>query len=288
MKISTEINSIASIVGEEKAVELVAKAGFDGWDYSLFPMARYDFNSCKVLDIDHPLRNGNAIAFSKRLKKIGEDNGIVCNQSHAPFPVFNKEIKDSLKKAIECTAVAGGKICIIHPNNDLNAERNAELYMSLLPFAVSHNVKIAVENMWNWNGEKDCAEICACSTPKSFNEHLKLLPKEHIGACLDIGHAEMRGLNTSAVELIYALKERLIALHIHDNDKWHDSHNIPYSMDIDFKPILKALKEVKYSGYFTLEADMYLRKGYNTENVIDGVKNLYKSAKRLSEEYERV
>ena len=42
MKISTEIGSIACIVGEEKAVELVAKAGFDAWDFSMFDMVKYD------------------------------------------------------------------------------------------------------------------------------------------------------------------------------------------------------------------------------------------------------
>ena len=37
MKISTEIASAAALVGEEKAVEYTAKAGFDAWDFSMFP-----------------------------------------------------------------------------------------------------------------------------------------------------------------------------------------------------------------------------------------------------------
>ena len=40
MKTSTEIYSIALHTGEEKAVELVAKAGFDAWDFSMFNMCR--------------------------------------------------------------------------------------------------------------------------------------------------------------------------------------------------------------------------------------------------------
>ena len=39
MKISTEIESISKHVGEHKAVELCAKAGFDGWDFTMFDMA---------------------------------------------------------------------------------------------------------------------------------------------------------------------------------------------------------------------------------------------------------
>ena len=44
MKISTEINSAAKRIGEEKTVELVAKAGFDAFDLSMFEMARFDWD----------------------------------------------------------------------------------------------------------------------------------------------------------------------------------------------------------------------------------------------------
>ena len=87
--------------------------------------------------------------------------------------------------------------------------------------------------------------------------------------------------------MIKALDHRLAALHIHDNDKWHDSHQIPFSMDIDFMPIIKALKEIDYKGYFTLEADCYL-KAYNSDNVLDGIKNLADSAKKLVEMYDNL
>ena len=87
MRISTEIYSAANLVGEEKAVEYVAKAGFDAWDFSMFSMCG-DFNwMTREFDkSDHPLAGKDYLAFARRLKKIGEDNGIVCNQSHAPFP----------------------------------------------------------------------------------------------------------------------------------------------------------------------------------------------------------
>ena len=42
MKISTEIASAAKIIGEEKAIEYYAKAGFDAWDFSMFNMCKYD------------------------------------------------------------------------------------------------------------------------------------------------------------------------------------------------------------------------------------------------------
>ena len=97
--------------------------------------------------------------------------------------------------------------------------------------------------------------------------------------------AEMKGLGTSAEEMILKLGDRLAALHIHDNDMY-DSHQIPFSMDIDFDKIVAALKKIKYKGYFTLEASYYLN-NYNKENVFDGIKNLSAAARKLADMFEK-
>ncbi len=285
MKISSEIKSTAAIIGEERAVEALAKAGFDAWDFSLHPMSGYDRKTKTFLPSDHPLAGKDSLAFARKLKQIGLDNGIECNQSHAPYPTNRPEIRTSLKKAIECTAEAGGGICVIHPENRKSAEENLELFAELLPFAKECGVKIATENMWLWDKEKDEAMFAACATPEDFCKHIDLAADENLVACLDIGHAEMRGSGTTAVEMIKALGKRLQALHIHDNDKWHDLHQIPFSMRLDYKPIVRALKEIGYKGYFTLEAVNYLQ-DCDEDSVFKGVQNLANAAKKLADMYE--
>ncbi len=280
LKTSTEIGSASKIIGEEKAVEYYAKAGFDAWDFSMFDMARYDWKNSKFIENGPPLNGENYLAFARKLKKIGEDSGIVCNQSHAPFPTNIPGIDSYLKRAIECTAEAGGKICVIHPMNSAGASENAEMFSKLLPFAKECGVKIATENMFNWDGEADVARFAACMTPESFNEHLDAVNDDYFVACLDIGHAEMKGTNTNAPEMIRSLGKRLAALHIHDNDKHHDSHQIPFSMNIDFAAVVKALKDIGYSGYLTLEADRYL-KDYTEDNIFEGMKKLCESVNRI-------
>ena len=150
--VSTEIGSVSKFTGERVAVELVAKAGFDAWDFSMFGnMVLYDGRRKKVRPNSHPLAGENYLAFARELRRIGEDNGIFCNQSHAPFPSAVPEIRPFLKRAIECTAEAGGKTCVIHLCNNWGTEQNAEMFFELLPFAKSCGVKIATENMWNWD-----------------------------------------------------------------------------------------------------------------------------------------
>ena len=287
MKISTEIASIAKTVGKEKAIELCAKAGFDAWDFSMFDMCRIDWATNSPLKDENQINSAHYLEFARKLKQIGLDNGIVCNQSHAPFPVNNPAVRSCLKLAIECTAEAGGEICVIHPDCFKTAEENAEMYAELLPFAKSCNVKIATENMWDWDNVKNESCFAACATGEDFKKHIDIINDDYFVACLDLGHAEMRGSGDGAVNMIRTLGHRLKALHIHDNDRHHDNHQIPFSMNVNFEEIVKALKEVGYNGYFTLEADAFL-KDYNENNVFDGVVKLKKSVRKLADIFEKL
>jgi sugar phosphate isomerase/epimerase len=280
LKTSTEIASIARIVGELKAVELVAKAGFDAYDLSLFEMARYDGK--QVVQKGHPLQSKDALQYVRQIKQVATDHGIVCNQSHAPFPVYCPEIRDLLKTAIEFTAEAGGEIVVIHPDNYKTAEENAEMYLELLPFAKSCGVKIATENMWNWYAGDEQASPAACSDPESFLAHLKAVNDPYFVACLDIGHAAMWGLNTTPAEMIHALGNHLQALHIHDNDCRGDHHQLPFTMGIDFNAVVKALKEVNYTGWLTMEVDRYCHDA-TAETVAEKVQNMANCAKKLAQ-----
>ena len=281
MKTSTEIGSTAAFTGMEKAVELVAKAGFDCWDFSLFGMATYSWSKRERMYVGDPLeQRDTALKLAQTLRKTGESLGITCNQSHAPFPVSCEPIRECLPLALECTAEAGGKICVIHPDNNKNAAENAAMYKELLPYAHEYGVMIATENMWNWDNETDQATSAACSDGKSFTEHIDIVNDPFLVACVDVGHAEMKGLGTTAADMIKELGHRVKALHLHDNDKWHDDHALPFTKKIDYAPVICALKQIGYAGEFTLETN--LAKVERTD-VFDGLKKMSQAAKRLAE-----
>ena len=280
-RLSTECGSAARLVGEERAIEYIARAGFDAFDLTMLEMAKYDKKRGIAIDTGHPLASGEYLSFVRRLRRVARDSGIVCNQTHAPHPTSAPNIRDSLMRAIECTAEIGASICIIHPQNNATVEENAQMFSSILPFAREYNVTVACENMWNWNAEEDHARPAACSTPESFVKHLDAVGDERLVACLDIGHAEMYGLGTSAPEMIEALGERLAALHVHDNDRHRDKHQIPFSMDIDLCAVAEALGRVGYSGYITLEANRFLD-AYTPDNALEGLKKMYAAAQRFA------
>ena len=65
MKTSTEIASATKIVGEEKAVELIARAGFDGWDFSMSAMWTYNWGTHSFEENAHPLSSGDYLGFAR-------------------------------------------------------------------------------------------------------------------------------------------------------------------------------------------------------------------------------
>lgn len=256
--ISTEIGSFGEYGDNEKIISLLKKVGFEAYDFSVM-----EKSFCRDIFIDKDDYKERA----EKLRKFSHNLGIICNQTHAPFPTaivgneeYNQKAFIKVKRAIEVSGILGAKICVVHPCNDRTPQENAIFYNSLAPIAKSCGVKIALENMWNWDEEKDEAIPAACSDHNNFKEHLDLLDKEVFVACLDLGHAAMRGLNTSCVEMIKTLGSRIKALHIHDNDLHYDEHFLPFTRDMDFDEIASALKATGYDGDITFEAIAYIGK----------------------------
>ena len=236
--------------------------------------------------------------YAKELRRTADEAGIVCNQSHAPFPSFipgdsefNERMFPLLVRAIEVTGILGGTNVIIHPaiypdygeGHDSRCwETNMKLYQDLLPYAKKYHVKIALENMFNWDGESDRALPATCSMPQDFVKYLDALDPEYFIACLDIGHAAMqKRKNNTPADMIRALgHDRLHALHVHDNDKIHDLHNLPFTQKIEWNEVMTALREIDYDGVFTFEADSFLKQ-LPDELVCDGSGFMLKVGKYL-------
>ena len=252
--ISTEIQSFKQYGSAWEIVKMLKEVGFTAYDASMFTGGVFD----EILYAE------NWEEKAREFRAYADSLGIVCNQSHAPFSSvrkgdekYNEWMFPRLIRAIEVSGILGAKVCVVHPCNDWTAEENAVFYQKLEPVAKQAGVKIGVENMWNcinWGTPAFSATPAACSHHEDFKAHLDLLNPEVFTACVDIGHAEMAGLNTSAVQMIQTLSERLGALHIHDVDLVHDNHQLPFTQNIDFEKVFTALKKANYQGDITFEA----------------------------------
>ncbi len=301
--ISTEIGSFKRYGSNREIIKLLKDSGFEAYDFSMCLWTKESY----LFEEDYAEK-------AKALRAYADSIGICCNQAHAPFPVYfldnswgrsllgtikelggedlttvdnpaeeyERLLDKLISRAIEIAAILGSKAIVLHPNNDASIEENIAFYQRYQALAKKWRIKIALENMWNWDGEKDCASPAACSDPESFQAHLDGLDKEVFVACLDIGHAEMRGLNTSAVQMLTALGDRVACLHIHDNDQHFDLHKIPFSMKIDFYEIARTLKQIGYQGDLTFESEAFIAR-FDKEFYPIATKYLYQIGVHLRE-----
>lgn len=292
MYISTEINSFQKYGDNRAVLKLLKEAGFTAYDFSMF----YGSNAeTEILNHDDYLER------AKAFRAFADELGLPCNQAHAPFPSatsdeyprfgmtteeYNRFAYEKITRAIEVAGVLGANCIVVHPWNYYTPEENAELYRSFETTARKAGVKIAVENMWNWDKGAPTASAAACSHPTDFQAHLELLPKDLYIACVDVGHAEMAGLDTDAATMLETLGERVQALHIHDNDCVHDDHKLPYTMKINFAKIIDSLKKIGYQGDVTLEADSYI-KSFPLELYPQGAKFMAATAEYIRKKLEK-
>lgn len=279
MLISTEIHSFKKYGTNEQVLSLLKEAGFEAYDFSMF----FSTPNCFIYDDDY-------LDKAKSLRAYADKIGIVCNQAHAPFPVIKptseewaqqiyKDLSILLKRpfpsrsddkaeyeetlfelncrALKVSGTLGAKCCVIHPFADYDAKQNANLYNKFKSVADEFNVKIAVENMWNYNDKMGCFAPAACSHHLDFKAHVDLLDDTFV-ACLDLGHAELSGLHTDCTSMILTLGDRLKALHVHDNNFHGDDHALPYTSKIDFNAVTDALAQIGYDGDITFEAEKFM------------------------------
>lgn len=252
--------------GVDKAIELLAEAGFDAYDISLCTVAR---DECK----DHWLNLDNWREEVARLKALADKAGIVCNQSHAPFPSSvgdaekDEYIFDRIVRSMEAAALLGAKIIVVHPKQHLKyaehaaelREMNIEFYKRLVPYCEKFGIKVATENMWQYNSLAKQPIDSTCSRAPEFCDYIDSVGSEWIVGCLDVGHTLLVSADNG--DFIRRMgKDRLKALHVHDVTYSNDAHTLPYLLNNDFKKITDALYEIGYDGDMTFEAGAFFRK----------------------------
>ena len=105
------------------------------------------------------------------------------------------------------------------------------------------------------------------------------------GGPVDMRLMRMRGLSTDSATMLRTLGRHVRALHVHDNDCHRDSHELPYTMQMDFDSIARALADIDYQGDITLEA-CYYWKDATAEEQPTRLANMAAAARRLADAVE--
>jgi inosose dehydratase len=157
---------------------------------------------------------------------------------------FTKD-HDQNKKLFEFGAALGIK--------HLSADPDPDSFDSLDKLCAEYKISIAIHPHGPAGGGKLHRWADAATILKAVKDHHEL-----IGTCLDTGHlirSAQLGVELDSAKQVLEMGKRNFGMHLKDHDNKRKT-DVPYgdpTGKLDVPAVLKALKEVKFSGYISIE-----------------------------------
>jgi sugar phosphate isomerase/epimerase len=193
----------------------------------------------------------------KNLKAWSEKYSVSCETAHLPLwaqdksgntfkvSLGSKELsqksKDEFLFCIDNLYSIGVQTFVLHVGEDLDT-----FYENFYDVYRKTDCRFAIENdPMGFPLSQDVVKIV------DFLRRELKDGESRVGACLDIGHANI--WEKPPENVIKNLSHRIIATHISDNDGTADTHLIPKKGNMDWSKIVQAFFDIKYQENFTYE-----------------------------------
>lgn len=216
----------------------------------------------EVVEISRPKTEVDALDYDS-LKSISEKYGVEIWSFHLPFypfseidiskPEMAKESVEYLCNIIDKATGIGIDKFVIHASGEPIGDEERKTRMecakksldTLAKYAKARGAVICVE---------DLPRSCLGRSISDMKELLSA--NEDLRACFDTNHL----LYDDNIELVKAIGDKIVTLHVSDFDMVNERHWIPGEGKNDWQGILSALKEVGYNGPWLYEMGFELPK----------------------------
>lgn len=186
---------------------------------------------------------------------------------------------------IKMAAELGGDIIVLHPfyYSIIGGEKFKDRY-------IEQSIKSLKElaSVCDTTGVKIALEVWNAETLSIIETLFTVFSKDYIGFCWDTGHTNL--LPPEAFDYAVKLsKERLLSMHLNDNDGDGDQHKIPFDGTVNWDVVAKTVAESPYSAsrpltfelsktfYENMTHEEFLTKAYKNGSKILEKVNFYRN-----------
>lgn len=177
---------------------------------------------------------------------------------HSPFcdiniasinPQIRKIALKIIKRSMSFAGELEAKMYIFHPgfydpfNLKITEKLNLQSIKTLTKYAEDLSLPIALENLPK--------ELRSLTKVEDFEKFFDKIDENKLWIALDVGHAyTVKQLNT----FLERFKDRIKHIHLHNNNGSDDLHLGLDEGNIDWKSVVKRLKENGFNGFVIVEA----------------------------------
>ena len=230
-------------------------------------LQKVDVRHVEIIDEGSHALNGRRV---KALKRVAQSKDLDVTV-HAPFAGINialsslalrRAILKRLKKSIFYAGQLDCRLWLFHPGLQTGVSHfypgsdwqvNLDSVRALLKIGRKEGVKIAIENVPG-------LYPFVLKSVQDFSRFYDEL-NDDIGLVLDVAHAN---LNRQVQHFIRQFSEKIVHMHVSDNDGAYDLHlGIGYGT-INWESVAKAVREAKYSNVIMLESIEHVQESLQT------------------------
>jgi sugar phosphate isomerase/epimerase len=210
--------------------------------------------------------------------EIIRKNGLELENTHLPFDGINNIWEDTLngQEILEMYLSYIDKCkqyeiptAIVHvssgnnppPYNQLGLDR----FKKIVEKAEKNGITIALENL---------------RKPEYLDFVYNNIESDKLMFCYDSGH---ENCYTPNIDYLRKYGNKLIALHLHDNDGTDDQHLSPFKGSIDWKHKMEHLRNLEYNKPLSLEIDSQFIKEFDEFKISDYLSEVMNIAIKLME-----
>ena len=150
-----------------------------------------------------------------------------------------EELVERYKNDIKNCKQNGIPMVIMHLTSGKNPPIYNEIGLKrikkITQYAKENGIKVAFENT---------------KIPGYLEYVLENIQDENVGICFDAGHYHVHFDDQFNFEFF---KNKIFAVHLHDNDKSDDLHLLPFDGTINWEDVIHKLKQYGYNGPVTME-----------------------------------
>lgn len=230
--------------------------------------------------------------YLKKLRDALVENNIKIHSYHLPFhPENGFDISladknkvnyaiDEIKLSLDAMLYLGGKTAVLHPGDIIDpletkeerCNRSMESIGRILEFCEKIGVQLAIENMLPGKVGERVSDV---------QNLISVFDSEYIGICFDTSHANV--VSHDAPNEIKGCSDKLLTIHVSDNNGEKDQHYLPFNGNIDWRSFWRELNNLNYKGVFMLEVTCKDEPRPSSFTPIEDVSFLLRQAKRRFE-----
>jgi sugar phosphate isomerase/epimerase len=239
--LSITTDYVASTGCPEPYLRRIAEAGFSHIHWCHQWCTDFLYSDCEVAQIAAWMRTYNLV--------LTDLHASAGREKHWGSAVEYERLAgvELVRNRIAMTERLGGDVIIMHLPDHLRDPKQAQdawdrfgkSLDALEPHAKVHGVRIAIENVPSAND--NFAQI---------EKTLSMYGPDYLGLCYDSGHGNMV---SDGMQRLDALKDRLIAVHLHDNDGKADQHKPLFSGTIDWAKLATIIAASAYDKAVSME-----------------------------------